>query len=87
MNATSDLLKTFGDVEGYDDMVLQKIYLSLVIANTTWPTIGVAHVAYLPNKNVVGLSKLARTVEVFSKRLQTQREINNANCTSINERT
>ena len=39
------------------------------------PIIGVAHVAYLPNKKVVGLSKLARTVEIFSKRLQTQERL------------
>ena len=39
------------------------------------PIIGVAHVAYIPNKKVVGLSKLARTVEIFSKRLQTQERL------------
>ena len=75
-NATSDLLKTFGDVEGYDDMVLQKnISVSSHCEHHMAPIIGVAHVAYLPNKNVVGLSKLARTVEVFSKRLQTQERL------------
>ena len=75
-NATSDLLKTFGDVEGYDDMVLQKnISVSSHCEHHMAPIIGVAHVAYLPNKNIVGLSKLARTVEVFSKRLQTQERL------------
>ena len=75
-NATSDLLKTFGDVEGYDDMVLQKnISVSSHCEHHMAPIIGVAHVAYLPNKNVVGLSKLARTVEIFSKRLQTQERL------------
>ena len=44
------------------------------------PIIGVAHVAYIPNKKVVGLSKLARTVDIFSKRLQTQERLNNADC-------
>ena len=39
------------------------------------PIIGVAHIAYIPNKKVVGLSKLARTVEIFSKRLQTQERL------------
>ncbi|MDA9740987.1 GTP cyclohydrolase I, partial [Pelagibacteraceae bacterium] len=70
---TSELLKTFGDVNGYDDMVLQKnISVQSHCEHHMAPIIGVAHVAYLPNKRVVGLSKLARVVEVFSKRLQTQ---------------
>ena len=69
---TSELLKTFGDVNGYDDMVLQKnISVSSHCEHHMAPIIGVAHVAYLPNKRVVGLSKLARVVEVYSKRLQT----------------
>ena len=62
-------------------MVLQKTYLYLVIGEHHMaPIFGVAHVAYLPNQRIVGLSKLARTVEIFSKRLQNAREINNANC-------
>ena len=65
---TSELLKTFGDVNGYDDMVLQKnISVQSHCEHHMAPIIGVAHVAYLPNKRVVGLSKLARVVEVFSK--------------------
>ena len=44
------------------------------------PIIGTAHVAYIPNERVVGLSKLARVVDVFSKRLQTQERLNIANC-------
>ena len=72
-DASTDLLKTFGDVEGYDDMVVEKnITLESHCEHHMAPIIGVAHVAYIPNKKVVGLSKLARTVEVFSKRLQTQ---------------
>ena len=72
-NAEADLSKTFGDVEGYDDMVVEKnITLESHCEHHMAPIIGVAHVAYIPNKKVVGLSKLARTVEVFSKRLQTQ---------------
>ncbi len=71
-----ELKKTFGDVQGYDDMVLQKnISVSSHCEHHMAPIIGVAHVAYLPNKKVVGLSKLARTVEVFSKRLQTQERL------------
>ena len=73
---SSELKKTFGDVEGYDDMVLQKnISIQSHCEHHMAPIIGVAHVAYIPNKKVVGLSKLARTVEVFSKRLQTQERL------------
>ena len=72
----SEVLKTFGDVNGYDDMVLQKnISVQSHCEHHMAPIIGVAHVAYLPNKRVVGLSKLARGVEVFSKRLQTQERL------------
>ena len=75
-NADQDLTKTFGDVEGYDDRVLDKnITLESHCEHHMAPIIGVAHVAYIPNKKVVGLSKLARTVEIFSKRLQTQERL------------
>jgi GTP cyclohydrolase I len=75
-SAEADLSKTFGDVEGYDDMVVEKnITLESHCEHHMAPIIGVAHVAYMPNKKVVGLSKLARTVEVFSKRLQTQERL------------
>ena len=71
-----ELIKTFGDVENYDDMVVQKnITLESHCEHHMAPIIGVAHVAYIPNKKVVGLSKLARTVEIFSKRLQTQERL------------
>ena len=70
------LAKTFGDVEGYDDMVVQKnISLQSHCEHHMAPIIGVAHVAYIPGERVVGLSKLARVVEVFSKRLQTQERL------------
>ena len=70
------LEKTFGDVDGYDDMVVQKnISVQSHCEHHMAPIIGVAHVAYIPNKRVVGLSKLARLVEVFSKRLQTQERL------------
>ena len=75
-DAKTELSKTFGDVEGYDDMVVEKnITLESHCEHHMAPIIGVAHVAYIPNKKVVGLSKLARTVEVFSKRLQTQERL------------
>mgnify|MGYP001277323996 FL=1 len=68
--------KTFGDVEGYDDMVIQKnISVQSHCEHHMAPIIGVAHVAYIPKDRVVGLSKLARVVEVFSKRLQTQERL------------
>jgi GTP cyclohydrolase I len=75
-DANVDLSKTFGDVEGYDDMVVEKnITLESHCEHHMAPIIGVAHVAYIPNKKVVGLSKLARTVDIFSKRLQTQERL------------
>ena len=70
------LEKTFGDVQGYDDMVIQKnISLQSHCEHHMAPIIGVVHVAYIPKDRVVGLSKLARVVEVFSKRLQTQERL------------
>ena len=68
--------KTFGDVEGYSDMVVQKnISVQSHCEHHMAPIIGKAHVAYIPKERVVGLSKLARTVEIFSKRLQTQERL------------
>jgi GTP cyclohydrolase I len=68
--------KTFGDVDGYDDMVVQKnISVQSHCEHHMAPIIGKAHVAYIPKDRVVGLSKLARVVEVFSKRLQTQERL------------
>ena len=70
------LVKTFTEVEGYDDMVIEKnISIQSHCEHHMAPIMGVAHVAYIPSKKVVGLSKLARVVEVFSKRLQTQERL------------
>ncbi len=75
-DAKRELEKTFGDVEGYDDMVVQKnISVQSHCEHHMAPIIGLAHVAYIPGERVVGLSKLARVVEVFSKRLQTQERL------------
>ena len=75
-DATKVLEKTFGDVEGYDDMVIQKnISVQSHCEHHMAPIIGKAHVAYIPKERVVGLSKLARVVDVFSKRLQTQERL------------
>jgi len=73
---TRYLKKTFTEVEGYDDMVIEKnISIRSHCEHHMAPIIGVAHVAYIPHKKVVGLSKLARVVEAFSKRLQTQERL------------
>ncbi len=70
------LSKTFTEVDGYDDMVIEKnISVHSHCEHHMAPIIGVAHVAYIPSDKVVGLSKLARVVEVFSKRLQTQERL------------
>ena len=75
-DADKVLEKTFGDVEGYNDMVIQKnISVQSHCEHHMVPIIGWAHVAYIPNERVVGLSKLARVVDVFSKRLQTQERL------------
>ena len=75
-NPSIYLTKTFTEVEGYDDMVIEKnISIKSHCEHHMAPIIGVAHVAYIPQKKVVGLSKLARVVEAFSKRLQTQERL------------
>jgi len=75
-NPANYLKKTFTEVEGYDDMVIEKnISIRSHCEHHMAPIIGVAHVAYIPSKKVVGLSKLARVVETFSKRLQTQERL------------
>ena len=72
----SYLKKTFTEVEGYDDMVIEKnISIRSHCEHHMAPITGVAHVAYIPSKKVVGLSKLARVVETYSKRLQTQERL------------
>ena len=73
---SSYLSKTFTEVEGYDDMVIEKnISIKSHCEHHMAAIAGVAHVAYIPSKKVVGLSKLARVVETYSKRLQTQERL------------
>jgi len=68
-----ELSRTFSDVNGYDDMVmLRGIDVQSHCEHHMAPFIGKAHVAYLPTDSVVGISKIARVVEIFAKRLQTQ---------------
>jgi len=67
------LAKTFEEVEGYDEMVIvRNIRVESHCEHHMVPIIGIAHVGYIPNKRVVGISKLARVVDIFGKRLQTQ---------------
>ncbi|MDC3024584.1 GTP cyclohydrolase I FolE, partial [Alphaproteobacteria bacterium] len=67
------LSKTFEEVAGYDEMVIVKdIKVESHCEHHMVPILGIAHVAYIPDKRVVGISKLARVVDVFGKRLQTQ---------------
>jgi GTP cyclohydrolase I len=80
------LEKTFGDVEGYDDMVIQKnISIQSHCEHHMAPIIGIAHVAYIPSEKVVGLSKLARVVEAYSRRLQTQERLTMQIANAINK--
>ena len=73
MNPDEILSKTFEEVEGYDEMVIIKnIRLESHCEHHIVPILGIAHVAYMPNKRVVGISKLARLVDVYAKRLQIQ---------------
>jgi len=70
------LTKTFTEIEDYDDMIIEKdISIRSHCEHHMAPIIGVAHIAYIPSKKVVGLSKLARVVDAFSKRLQTQERL------------
>ena len=70
------LTKTFTEIEDYDDMIIEKdISIRSHCEHHMAPIIGVAHIAYIPSKKVVGLSKLARVVEAFSRRLQTQERL------------
>lgn len=72
-DAMEILSRTFEDVAGYDDMVmLRGIDMSSHCEHHMVPFVGKVHIAYMPSKKVVGISKLARIVETFSKRLQTQ---------------
>lgn len=69
----AELGRTFEEVGGYDDMVLVKdIAFHSHCEHHMVPIIGKAHVAYLPDGKVLGLSKIARTVDIFARRLQTQ---------------
>jgi GTP cyclohydrolase I len=72
-----DLLsRTFSEVEGYDEMVvLRDIPMESHCEHHLVPIVGVAHIAYMPHRRVVGISKLARVLDVFAKRLQIQEKL------------
>ena len=72
----SILERTFEETEGYDEMVvLRDIRFESYCEHHVAPIIGVAHCAYLPNKRVVGISKIARVIELYAKRLQIQEKL------------
>jgi len=77
---------TFEEIEGYDEMVvLQDIRLESHCEHHLMPIVGTVDIAYLPNRRVVGISKLARLVEVFSKRLQIQEKLTAQIANTLNE--
>ena len=80
------LSRTFEQVEGYDEMVIVKdIRVESHCEHHIVPILGKAHVGYLPNKRIVGISKLARVVDIFGKRLQTQEVMTAQIANVINE--
>ena len=81
-----ELAKTFGDIEGFDDIVLVKdIEFTSHCEHHMVPINGVAHVAYWPDEAVVGISKLARIVDIFSKRLVSQENMTSGIASCIND--
>ena len=80
------LSKVFEEIEGYDEIVLVKdILMESHCEHHMIPILGKAHVAYLPDKRVVGLSKLARVVDLYAKRLQTQETMTAQIADTIND--
>ena len=86
MDPKEVLSKVFEEVEGYDEMVIVKdIRVESHCEHHIVPLLGKAHVGYLPNKRIVGISKLARVVDIFGKRLQTQEVMTAQIANVINE--
>ncbi|MBI4968334.1 MAG: GTP cyclohydrolase I FolE [Rhodospirillales bacterium] len=80
------LRRTFEETEGYDEMVvLRDIRLESHCEHHMVPILGKAHVAYLPDRRVVGISKLARIVEIYSRRLQIQEKLTSQIANSLND--
>jgi len=85
-NPDEILGKTFEEIEGYDDMVLLKdMRLESHCEHHMVPFLGKAHIAYFPNKKIVGISKIARLLDVFAKRLQTQETMTSQIADTINK--
>ena len=81
-----ELSRTFEDVQGYDDIVmLREIEVESHCEHHMAPFLGKAYVAYMPTSKVVGISKLARVVEIFSRRLQTQETLTQQIADAIND--
>lgn len=86
MDPDEILNKTFEEVAGYDEMIIIKdIRLESHCEHHMVPILGKAHLAYIPNNRVVGISKLARVVDVYGKRLQTQETMTAQIAESINK--
>ena len=86
MDAAKDLSKTFEDIEDFDDMVIVKgIDFGSHCEHHMVPITGVAHVAYWPTEKVVGISKLARVVDIFAKRLVSQENMTRDIVNALNE--
>jgi GTP cyclohydrolase IA len=85
-NAAAELARTFEDVSGYADMILLRdVRFESHCEHHIAPFAGVAHVAYLPDRRVVGLSRLARVVDIFARRLQVQEALTAQIATTIQE--
>jgi GTP cyclohydrolase I len=82
----AELARTFEDVSGYSDMILLRdVRLESHCEHHIAPFVGVAHVAYVPDRRVVGLSKLARVVDIFARRLQVQESLTAQIATTIHD--
>lgn len=85
-NAAAELARTFDDVSGYSDMILLRdVRFESHCEHHIAPFIGLAHVAYVPRRRVVGLSRLARVVDIFARRLQVQEALTAQIATTIQE--
>jgi GTP cyclohydrolase IA len=85
-NAAAELARTFEDISGYSDMILLRdVRFESHCEHHIAPFIGLAHVAYVPRRRVVGLSRLARVVDIFARRLQVQEALTAQIATTIQE--
>jgi GTP cyclohydrolase I len=84
---TKEILgKTFEEIDGYDDIVLLKdMRVESHCEHHMAPIIGKAHIAYIPNKKIVGISKIARLLDAFAKRLQTQETMTSQIANTLND--